>query len=62
MINKDKWINTLPNVKTKHDDELIQIDHNKWVNTISKKNTFNSVKKYSFMTIILFLVYFLFLL
>ena len=52
MINKDKWINSLPNVKTNHDGELFQIDHNKWVNTIPKKNTFNSVKKYSFMTII----------
>ena len=52
MINKDKWINSLPNVKAKHDEELFQIDHNKWVNTIPKKNTFNSVKKYSFMTII----------
>ena len=52
MINKDKWINSLPNVNTKRDEELIQIDHNKWVNTIPKKNTFNSVKKYSFMTIV----------
>ena len=52
MINKDKWINSLPNVKAKHDEELFQIDHNKWVNTIPKKNTFNSVKKYSFMTIV----------
>ena len=52
MINKDKWINSLPNVNTKRDEELIQIDHNKWVNTIPKKSTFNSVKKYSFMTIV----------
>ena len=52
MINNDKWINSLPNVKVKHDEELLQIDHNKWINTIPKKNTFNSVKKYSFMTIV----------
>ena len=52
MINNDKWINSLPNVKAKHDEELFQIDHNKWVNTIPKRNTFNSVKKYSFITII----------
>ena len=52
MINNDKWINSLPNVKAKHDEELFQIDHNKWVNTIPKKNTFNSVKKYTFATII----------
>ena len=52
MINNDKWINSLPNVKFKQDQELLQIDHNKWINTIPKKNAFNSVKKYSFMTII----------
>ena len=52
MINNDKWINSLPNVRAKHCEELSQIDHNKWVNTIPKKNTFNSVKKYSFMTIV----------
>ena len=47
MINNDKWINSLPNAKTKHDKELFQIDNDKWINTIPKKNTFNSVKKYS---------------
>ena len=52
MINNDKWINSLPNGNGKHNSELLQIDHNKWVDTIPKKNTFNSVKKYSFMTII----------
>ena len=52
MINNDKWINSLPNAKAKHDEELFKIDHNKWENTIPKKNTFNSVKKYSFMAIV----------
>jgi len=52
MINNDKWINSLPNVKIKDDETLSQIDHDKWVNTIPKKNNFNSVKKYSLMTII----------
>ena len=60
MINNDKWLNSLPNVKVKGDDESFQIDHNKWVNTIPnkwentfpKKNTINSVKKYSFMSIV----------
>jgi len=52
MINNDKWINSLPNAKTKHDKELFQIDNDKWINTIPKKNTFNSVKKYSLMTIV----------
>ena len=52
MINNDKWINSLPNIKAKDDETLSQIDHDKWVNTIPKKNNFNSVKKYSLMTII----------
>ena len=52
MINNDKWINSLPNVNVKVDEESFQIDHDKWVNTIPKKNTFNSVKKYTFMTIV----------
>ena len=52
MINNDKWINSLPNTNVKRDEELFQIDHHKWENTIPKKNTFNSVKKYSFMTIV----------
>jgi len=52
MINKDKWLNSLPNVNKKQDQELLQIDNNKWLNTIPKNNTFNSVKKYSFLTII----------
>ena len=46
MINNDKWINSLPNIKAKDDETLSQIDHDKWVNTIPKKNNFNSVKKY----------------
>jgi len=52
MINNDKWINSLPNVNAKAEEESFQIDHNKWENTIPKKNTFNSVRKYSFMTIV----------
>ena len=60
MINNDKWINSLPNVKLKQDQELLQIDSNRWISTIPKKDTFNSVKKsssnsvkkYSFMAII----------
>ena len=52
MINNDKWINSLPNVRLKQNQDLLQIDPNKWVGTIPKKNTYNSVKKYSLMTII----------
>ena len=57
MINNDKWINSLPNANLKHNQESAQIDNNKWVNTIPKfptipkKNNYNSVKKYSLITI-----------
>ena len=49
MINNDKWINSLPNTSFKNNNEEVQIDYNKWTNTIPKKNSFNSVKKYSLM-------------
>jgi len=52
MINNDKWLNSLPNVNSKNNQESFQIDHSKWINTIPKKNTYNSVKKYSLMTAI----------
>ena len=51
MINNDKWINSLPHVKSKNNQELAQIDHNKWVEIIPKRNNYNYVKKYSLMTI-----------
>ena len=42
MINDDKWISSLPNRSLKANEESMQIDHNKWMNTIPKKNSFNS--------------------
>ena len=55
MINNDKWIQSIQNAKIKNDEELFQIDHSKWTNTIPKKNNFNSsITKYSF-TIIIFI-------
>jgi len=52
MINKEKWINSLPNAGLKYNEEINQLDHYRWANTIPKKKTYNSVKKYTFMTII----------
>jgi len=52
MINREKWINSLPKIKSSSDEKINQIDNNKWTNTISKKNTYNSVKKYSLMTVL----------
>ena len=56
MINNDKWIKSIPNIKSKYNQESLQIDHKKWINTIPtiptipKRDTYNSVKKYSLIT------------
>ena len=58
MINKDRWINSLPKVNSKFIKGANELDPHIWVNTIPvpnpvpKKNTYNSVKKYSLMTIL----------
>ena len=38
MINKDKWINSLPNNSKKFNQEFSQVDNERWEKTISKKN------------------------
>ena len=51
MINENKWIKSLP--INKYNEEVPnQIDPNIWTKTISKKNTYNSIKKYSFATVL----------
>ena len=58
MINQDRWINSLPKVNSKFIKGANELDPHRWVNTIPvadpvpKKNTYNSVKKYSLMTIL----------
>ena len=60
MINRDKWIGSLPNINTEFNKITNQLDHDRWVNTIPKKNTYSSVnkntygsvKKYSLITIL----------
>ena len=37
MINQDKWISSLPKTNIKFDEKMIQVDHHRWENTISKK-------------------------
>jgi len=49
MINQDKWINSLPSVVTKFNNEKNNLDHDRWIKTIPKKNTYDSIKKYSFI-------------
>ena len=52
MINQDKWINSLPKINTEFSKTINQLDHDKWINTISKKDKYNSVKKYSLISIL----------
>ena len=52
MINRNKWIGSLPLTIKKFDDNNNQLDHHRWVNTISKKSTHNSAKKYSLIAIL----------
>ena len=60
MINRDKWISSLPNINAEFNKVENQLDHDRWVNTIPKKNTYSSVnkntygsvKKYSLITIL----------
>ena len=37
MINQDKWINSLPKQNAKYEEKINQIDHYRWVDTISQK-------------------------
>ena len=52
MINKNKWISSLPNINQKLNGEKNQADHYRWINTIPKKKTYNIVKKYSLMAML----------
>ena len=52
MINQDRWISSLPKMHSKLIGKENQLDHDKWTNTISKKNTHHSSKKYSLIAIL----------
>ncbi len=52
MINEEKWINSIPNTNTQFNKETNQISHNKSVNTVIKKNSFSSVKKYTIVSVL----------
>ena len=52
MINKDKWISSLPKTNQEYSNTVTQLDYDRWVNTIPKINkikTYNSVKKHFFI-------------
>jgi len=52
MINKDKWIDSLPGKNTRFSNTINQLDHDKWIKTIPKKKPHNSLRKYSLMSIV----------
>ena len=52
MINENKWISSLPKTHVELHTTKNQINHSRWINTISKKNTYNVVGKYTFMTVL----------
>ena len=52
MINKEKWINSLPQQSIKSDEKTNHTDDYRWVNTIPQKNTFSLLGKYSLMTVL----------
>ena len=52
MINKDKWIGSLPGKNTRFSNTINQLDHDKWIKTIPKKKSHNSVRKYYLMSIV----------
>ena len=52
MINKDKWIGSLPGKNTGFSNTISHLDHDKWIKTIPKKKSHNSVRKYSLMSMV----------
>ena len=50
MINHHKWINSLPKAKKEIIETINQLDYENSVNSISKKDSYNSVKKYTLLT------------
>ena len=52
MINKDKWIGSLPGKNTRFSNTINQLDYDKWIKTIPKKKSHDSVRKYSLVSIV----------
>ena len=52
MINQEKWIGSLSIKNTKFNNIKNQLDHDRWINTIPKKNTYNSMHKFSLIAIL----------
>ena len=52
MINKDKWINSIPKASNNNVEGTCELDSDRWLRTISKKKVHNPFKKYTFAVII----------
>ena len=52
MINKDKWIKSLPNNNSELIKESGKVDQYRWINTVSKEKPSVSIKKYTSMCIL----------
>jgi hypothetical protein len=52
MINHNKWIASLPKVNKEISKTINQLDHENSINSIPKKDSYNSVKKYTLLTVL----------
>ena len=52
MINHHKWINSLPKAKKEIIESINQLDYENSINSIPKKDSYNSVKKYTLLTVL----------
>ena len=52
MINHNKWISSLPKVNKEISKTINQLDHENSINSIPKKDSYNSVKKYTLLTVL----------
>tara|TARA_Y100000590_G_C15703415_1_gene1007644 strand:- start:870 stop:1580 length:711 start_codon:yes stop_codon:yes gene_type:complete len=50
MINHEVWLKSISKNNSKFEEDIKQLDAERWVNTISKKKTYSSFKKYSLTT------------
>ena len=52
MINHKKWISSLPKINKEISKTINQLDHENSINSIPKKDSYNSVKKYTLLTVL----------
>ena len=52
MINHHKWIGSLPKAKKEIIDTINQLDYENSINSIPKKNSYDSVKKHTLLTVL----------